>query len=90
MATLIFFPQIRFNPTQKIKTEPTMDRYPMARSVMIGLMAVASSVRPPSHKNTGTAENIQPLPREQVITITITKSKIDLAPSVDQSPEIPS
>ena len=89
-ATRIFLPQIRLIPTQKISTFPTKERYPMAVSVMIGRITVASRVTAPSQRNTGIAEKTQPFPRELVMTITMTRSRMDLVPSVYQSPEIPS
>ena len=75
-ATLTFFPHTRLIPTQKIRIEPIRDRFDRAVSVIIGLISLARQVIEPWKSSTGIAENIQPLPNEQVITIIIIRSRI--------------
>ena len=59
-ATLIFLPHTRLTPTQKIKIEPTKDRFAKAASVITGLITLASTVTLPCKIATGIAENAQP------------------------------
>ena len=46
LATLNIFPQIRFVPTQKMRTEPTIERLANASIVIIGEMNCANKVIP--------------------------------------------
>ena len=66
-ATLTFFPKSRFNPTQKMSTDPTKERFAIAESVINGPSRDASSVIDPSQRNTGIAEKAQPFPMELVM-----------------------
>ena len=61
-------------PTQKISTEPTIDRFHRADAVISGYRSVARRVRLPCRMPTGMAGNIHPLPIAQVIIIMIIKS----------------
>ena len=67
-----------------------MDRFARAASVMIGAISRARSVRLPSTMSTGIAAKAQPLPREEVMTMTMTKSRMDFVTSTELSPLRPS
>ena len=82
-ATLIFLPQTKFIPIQKIKTEPIKDKYATAVSVITGDIRRASKVMHPSNINTGIAEKVQPFPIDDVITAIMIKSKTDFTASVE-------
>ena len=82
-ATLTFFPQTRFTPTQKINIDPISERYPTAKSVINGATSRASKVMEPSNKSTGIAENAQPFPMVEVITAMIMKSSTDFTAMVE-------
>ena len=83
MATRIFLPHTRFTPTQKIRTEPIMETFHRAASVISGCISRASTVTRPCHRPTGMAENRHPLPIAQVIIKIIIKSKTALAASTE-------
>lgn len=80
---MIFLPQTKFTPIQKIKTEPIRDKYATAVSVITGDISRANRVRQPSKTNTGIAEKAQPFPIDDVITAMIIKSKTDFTASVE-------
>ena len=67
-------PQMRFTPTQKMRAEPTRDKFAIALSVIIGFISLARRVMHPCRMNTGIAEKIVPLPMDEAITRTITES----------------
>ena len=77
-ATRIFLPQTRLMPTQNIRIEPMVDKFPRAASVISGLISTARAVMLPWKMPTGIAEKMQPLPREQVMTIIMIRSRIAL------------
>ena len=47
LATLIRLPQMRLIPTQRMRLEPTSERFERARGVMIGAIKWANSVIKP-------------------------------------------
>ena len=85
-ATRTFLPKTKLTPTQKISIEPIKDRLFRAVAVINGRTKVAIKVSVPSKRKTGMAENIQPLPKDEAITITKMKSRIVFVPKIDQSP----
>ena len=82
-ATLIFLPQTKLIPIQKIKTEPIKEAYATVVSVIIGDIKRASRVIPPSKINTGIAEKAHPFPMDEVIATIMIKSKTDFTASVE-------
>ena len=85
LATLIFLPQTKLTPTQKINIEPTSERYIKAKSVINGSNKLASTVILPCNRNTGIAEKIAPFPVEQAIIIMMIKSSKDLVIKTEES-----
>ena len=71
LATLIFLPQTKFNPTQKMSIEPINDKLDNAAPVIIGFINFARQVIEPCKMATGIAEKTHPFPIEPVITIII-------------------
>ena len=57
---------------------------------MTGRSSVASRVMEPSNTRIGIAENAQPLPMEQVMTMMMIRSSTDLVARMLQSPRRPS
>ena len=45
--TRIFFPHTRLTPTQNIRIDPTMDKFPRAKSVISGLISHDKAVTLP-------------------------------------------
>ena len=83
LATRNFLPQMRFTPTQKMRTEPVSERLAMAASVKSGLASTASRVIVPWITPTGIAEKMQPRPREAVMTKMTTMSITALAARIE-------
>ena len=82
-ATRTFSPQTKFIPTQKMRMEPTVERYSKAVSVIAGATKCASSVILPSKTKTGRAEKMHPRPIEEVREATMIKSSTDLTARVE-------
>ena len=90
LATRKVLPQMRSTPTQKMRIDPTVERFAIAAAVMSGFRICARTVTPPCRRTTGMTEKMQPLPMDAVMVHTSSASMAPLSANVVQSPVRPS
>ena len=90
LATLIRLPQMRLIPTQRMRLEPTSDRFERGLWSHDRCDQMSQQRDQTLKDHEGTTAKIAPFPFETVKTRTITISRIALANKVEVSPVRPS